>query len=284
MFIYVSGKRGLDPRQAGRIINYLGRIILVLILLQISGRKSEAQNRQGTCPSTIKQLWKINEHFVYNVRYGPFNLGTVTLKIMPDSLYDGKECRHVKATIESNPGLPFVGHRKEAFSSLMQCNDTIPYDVLYWHDDIGANEFDKQVYRLDYQKNKVYVFIKGQPRDTLKLDEPSVCGPAYFFYTRVFAGTDKHIKVPLYVDEKKNYITMDNTTETEEIKCNAYPGGHVKTYFSSGDANFDGPFGFNGHYKAWYSVGPLKVPIMAYLRVWLGNVKIRLVKYYVTKS
>lgn len=260
-----------------------GRIFLILLFLCVSN-KLEAQDSTGVMPPpTIKKLWSIREHFVYGVHYGPFKLGTVTLDIMPDSLYKGRECRYVRTIIKSNPGLPFVGNKENIFSSLMVRNDTIPYDVLYWEDDIDSHEMKKEVYRLNYRLGKVFVSIKGQPKDTLELDEPSVCGPAYFFYTRVFAGTNKHLKVPLYVDQKKNYITMDNTTQTEDIKSDAYPGGHVLTYVSSGEADFNGPFGFSGHYKAWYATGPLRIPIQAYLKVWLGHVKVRLIKYSVIK-
>ncbi len=268
----------------GTLLRIVSYPIWWLIVLSLTYGIAEAQTvKKESPPPTVEQLWNIREHFVYSVRYGPFKLGTVTLEIMPDSLYKGRKCRYVRTIIKSNPALPFVGHKENIFSSLMVRNDTIPYDVLYWEDDIDSHELKKEIYRLDYQKGKVFVSIKGQPKDTLGLDEPSVCGPAYFFYTRIFAGTNERLRVPLYVNETKNYITMDNTKKTEVIDSEAYPDGKVLTYVSSGIANFDGPFGFSGHYKAWYATGPLRIPIQAYVKVWLGHVKVRLIKYSVIK-
>ncbi len=257
-------------------------ILFLLIIYLITGINLYAQCPESTIPPpTVEELWNTREFFEYSVHYGPFHLGTVTVEVRPDTMYNGKDYRYVEAIIKGNPKLPFVSKKEQVFSSLMAHNDTIPYDVLYWKDDLEKNEKKNEIYHLDYNKGKVFVSIKGQPEDTLSLNEPSVCGPAYFFYTRIFAGTNKHLKVPLYVNVEKNYITMDNTTTVENINCSIYPGGHILTYTSSGNASFDGPFGFKGYYRAWYAIGHMKIPVQAYLRVWLGNVKIRLVKYTV---
>ncbi len=257
-------------------------ILFFLTIILLTGFDGYAQCPEGNIPPpSVEELWSTREYFEYSVRYGPFHLGTITVEVRPDTLYNGKYYRYAEATIKGNPKLPFVSKKEQVFSSLMAHNDTIPYDILYWKDDLEKDEKKNEIYRLDYQKGKVFVTIKGQPEDTLALDEPSVCGPAYFFYTRIFAGTNKHLKVPLYVNQEKNYITMDNTMTIENINCSIYPGGHILTYTSSGNANFDGPFGFKGYYRAWYAIGHMKIPVQAYLRVWLGNVKIRLVKYTV---
>lgn len=266
---------------------FIQSLVLLSLLWAFAVRNIYAQAQTGiqnkVPPPTIQQLWGIREHFVYTVQYGPFTLGSVNLDVMPDSLYEGKECRYVRAIIKSNPALIFVGRRESIFSSLMLRNDTIPYDVLYWENNINTHQPREEVYRLDYSAGKVYVSIKGQPKDTLSLDKPSVCGPTFFFYTRVFAGTKTHLKVPLYINEKKNYITLNNSTKTQDIKCEAFKSGHVLTYVSHGKANFDGPFGFSGDYKAWYATGPMRLPVQAYLKVWLGHVKVRLIKYSVIK-
>jgi len=264
-------------------------ISLILCLLMGYSSLAKAQKvKNDPPPPTLNQLWHTREHFVYSVKYSFFHLGNITLDVMPDTLYDGKERRYVRVTMKSNSGLPFIGNELDIFSSIIARNDTMMYDLYYWKDDIDKGVKKEVQYTLDYNKHKVYVYNKdkdnkGKRRDTLSLSQPSFCGMAFFFYPRLFAGTNHFIKVPVYVSQKKSYITMKNIPKEEMIDSDAFPDGHVMTYKSTGTAYFDGPLGFNGDYTAWYAAGPMRIPVQAYVRVWLGNVKIRLKKYSIIK-
>lgn len=238
-------------------------------------------------PPTIQQLWNVREKAVYEIKYSFFRLGTITVEILPDSMYNGKYVRYLRAVIRSNPGIPFVGHEEDHFSSLMTHNDSIPYELMYWKDDIDEHLPKEDLYVLDYHAGKVYAFKRDKKdrqkvkKDTLALDAPSICGPGMFYYSRLYAGTDRHIKVPIYLNQKKNYLTMEFSRKTVMINSSAFPGGKVLTYTSEGDADFNGPFGFRGHFKAWFATDSLRIPVEAHLRVWLGNVKVKLIKYTV---
>lgn len=206
---------------------------------------------------------------------------------MPDSLYEGHYVRYLRAIIRSNPHLPFVGNEEDHFSSLMAHNDTIPYELAYWKDNVDEKLPKEEFYILNYQAGKVYTFKRDKKhrnvvtKDTLSLDAPSICGPGMFYYSRIYAGTNSHIKVPIYLNQKKNYLTMEFSKKTDVLNSSAFPSGKVETFESEGDANFDGPFGFKGHFKAWFADDSLRVPVEAHLRVWLGNVRVILIKYQV---
>jgi len=203
---------------------------------------------------------------------------------MPDTMYHGKKCRYIQAVGRSNPGLPFIGDEIDYFSSFTARNDTMLYDMYYWKDDIDKGVKKQVQYRLNYKKKKVFIYNKeDKKRDTLALDKPSFCGLAFFFYPRMFAGTNHHIKVPVYVNYENSYITLNNTTKEDDLDIQAFPGGHVMAYKSTGDAHFDGPLGFRGAYTAWYADDAMRIPVQAYVHVWLGNVKIRLIKYSIIK-
>lgn len=240
----------------------------------------KAQEKNDPPPPTLNKLWNTREKFVYSVKFSFFHLGTITLEVMPDTTYKGKKCRYVRTIARSNPGLPFIGNEVDEFSSIIARNDTMMYDEYYWKNDIDKGVMKQVQYWLDYGKGKVYIHNKeDKKRDTLALKKPSFCGLAFFFYPRIFAGTNKHIKVPVYVDYKHSYITLNNTTKKDDLQIKAFPGGHVMAYKSTGDANFNGPLGFNGGYTAWYADDAMRIPVQAYVHVWLGNVKIRLIKY-----
>lgn len=255
-------------------------ILLLSFLFPV--RMLKAQNNiaaRNTPPPNISELWPRKEQFLYSVKYGFIKIGTVKLQLLADTLYDGEKCHHIRAIIKSNPDIPFVGKKEKIFNSFMARNDTVPYTMLYWTNDVSKHEPDQEIYRLDYKKGKVYTYLKDQPKDTLPLSKPSICGPVFFFYTRLYAGTNKNISIPIYIDQKENFITMTNSTKIDDLQSKAFKSGLVSTYISQGKASFAGPFGFSGNFKAWYAADSLRIPIQASVHVWLGNVKIQLVKY-----
>lgn len=260
------------------LLLFIGSVIFIS-LVQIP--KCRAQS--GHSIMDVNRLWKAKETFEYNVKYGFFDLGTIWLHFNRDTLYNGHHYRLAQVVARSNPGLPFVGNKEDHFTSFIAKNDTMFYDTYYWKDDIDEHVMKKDLYILNYKEGKVFTFKKGEAKDTLDLTKPSMCGIAYFFFTRIYAGTGKTETVPVYIDQKERSITLNSSTKTEQIDNKAFPGGKVQTYVSTGEAHFDGPFGFRGKYRAWYSTDPKRIPVQAYVRVWLGNVKIRLIKYSSTE-
>ncbi len=233
----------------------------------------------------VQQLWKVREHLVYSVRYSLFTLGTVTVDVLHDTMYMGRSYRYFRTTIKSNPSLPFVGDKEERFYSLMAKNDTIPYEVLYWNDDIDDHIHFASLYKLRYDLGKVYTFKRKETDgpliagDTLSLDEPSICGPAFFYLSRIYAGTKKNTSIPIYINQKKDSIQLRNKGKQDKMQVDAFGDKPIKVYESTGNAAFNGPFGFHGKFTAWFSEDSLHVPVATNLRVWIGSVKVRLESY-----
>ncbi|HKI45896.1 MAG TPA: DUF3108 domain-containing protein [Balneolales bacterium] len=233
----------------------------------------------------VRQLWKVREHLVYSVRYSFFNLGTVTVDVLHDTTYMGKKYRYFRTEIKSNPSLPFVGDKEEDFYSLMARNDTIPYEVLYWNDDVDDHIHFESLYKLRYDLGKVYTFKRKKSDgpliagDTLPLNQPSICGPAFFYLSRIYAGTTKNVSIPIYINQKKDSIQLFNTGKWDKMQVDAFGDKPIKVFVSSGDAGFNGPFGFHGKFTAWFAEDSLHVPVATNLHVWIGNVKVRLKSY-----
>ena len=258
------------------------RILASLFLVILNFPKLLAQSppsEKYTPPVTVQELWALKERLTYSVTFGFLQIGTVSLQLMPDTIYQGKSCHYIKAVIRSNPGIPLVGKKEKEYNSILMKNDTIPFTLLYWTNNSCKKLANEEVYRLDYDAGKVYAYKNLNPCDTLSLTEPSICGPVSLFYTRLYAGTNRNISIPIYIDEKRCKIEMDNMAEIQDIKCGCFKEDRLRTYVSRGDANFSGPFGFNGKFTVWFTTDSLRIPVMAYLKVWLGNVKIRIIKY-----
>lgn len=259
---------------------------IFLLLFSFCLNNGEAQTLPPNpyiAPPSINELWAVREKFEYSVHYGFIKIGTISIKLMADTMYNGCLCHFLRADIRSNPDLPFVGHREKIYNSLMMKNDTVPYTVLYWTNDVAKRITEEDICRLDYVDGKVYTFEKCQPKDTLSLSKPSICGPVSLFYSRIYAGTNEKVAIPIYINRNRYKIVMDNQTKIHHISCHAFRKGRIKTFLSHGKANFAGPFGFNGNFEVWYADDSLRIPVAANLRVWLGNVKVRLVKYEITK-
>lgn len=229
-------------------------------------------------PPTIQELLKWKEVFTYEVRFSFFKLGEVQTTILRDTTYEGQKLWWLRTIITFNPGIPFVGREENHYNTFFAENDSLPYTRLYWRDNVDEKEFNDERYRFDYEKQKVYYSEGGTPVDTMELTEPSSSGQLIFYYSRLFAGTDNDYRLPVYLEREKGYINGTNRSETEMREYKAFDEP-VKTYYSEGDADIDGPFGFRGRYKAWYIADDLRVPAEAHAKVWLGNVKVRLIDY-----
>jgi hypothetical protein len=258
-------------------------ILFVAISLSGVSNESSAQDSlltfdQPDRPPTMEELLEWKEVFTYKVKFGFFKLGEVKTEIISDTTYQGQKIWWLRTVITSNSGIPFVGDEENHYNTFMVETDSTPYTKLYWRDDIDEEEFEAEVYEFDYKKEKVYFSKMGEPVDTLALTEPSTSGQLIFYYSRLFAGTNKDYRLPVYLEGEKGYINGTNSSEIEERDYDAFDDP-VKTYFSEGDADIEGPFGFKGKYKAWYIADDLRVPAEAHAKVWLGNVKVKLIDY-----
>ena len=227
---------------------------------------------------TMQELLNWKEVFTYEVKYSFFKLGEVQTEIVRDTTYQGQKLWWLRTKIISDPSVPFMGKEINHYNTFFVETDSLPHTRLYWRDNVDEDEFNAERYDFDYAAQKVYISKAGEPEDTLQLTGPGTSGQLIFYYSRLFAGTQKSYQLPVYLEGQKGVIDVENTRRTEMRDYAAFEHP-VKTYFSKGDAHIDGPFGFSGKFKAWFTAGDLRVPLEAHAQVWLGNVKVRLIDY-----
>jgi hypothetical protein len=252
--------------------------LCIVLPVQTNAQQNNLTFNHPDRAPTMQELLNWKEVFTYEVRYSFFKLGEVETTIVRDTTYDGQKMWWLRTIITSNPGIPFVGKEENHYNTLMVETDSLPYTELYWRDNVDEEEFDDERYVFDYENEQVYYSEKGTAIDTLALTERASSGQLIFYYSRLFAGTDKPYRLPVYLEGEKGYINGSNSSDIEMREYDAFEEP-VKTYFSEGDANIDGPFGFRGKYKAWYIADDLRIPAEAHARVWLGNVKVKIIDY-----
>lgn len=233
-------------------------------------------DREG--PPSMEKLAGVTQKYIYNVRYGFLNLGEVEVYVTPDTTYDGIKTFHLRTIMRSNSRIPFVGKRDVHYQSFSAYTSEWPYSYIFWRDDMEAEEFDRYKIMFDREKEEVHFFEHGEPTDTLALEDPASGGDVIFLFARMFAGTDESYQLPVYIDNEKGYVTAGNSPEIEMRSYDAFPEP-VETYFSEGNADIDGPFGFTGRFRAWFATDNLRIPLEAHARIIFGNVKVRLIDY-----
>lgn len=275
-------------RSAGPVVILL---LSLLILLPVLGfRESgilETKQRADAAMhrNLIHTFWNGKEHLRYRVKYSFITLGYVIVDILPDTSYRGKTYREMRVKIKSNPSLPFVGNKEDDFYSLMARNDTMAYATLFWMNDIDDNVHDKTLYRLHYDEGKVYSYIRKKTdgpliaKDTLPLDKPSICGPAFFYDFRLYTQPGVKARIPIYINQKEEKVKLHCNGQTRKEKVNALGDRQLTLIKSSGNAGFNGPFGFKGDFSAWFTDDSLRIPISANLKVWIGSVSVHLESY-----
>lgn len=229
-------------------------------------------------PPDMEMLTSVHERFVYNVRYGFFNLGEVEVELLQDTTYQGQDVYHMRTMMRSNSSIPFMGTRDVRYQNFFKYNEQWPYSLLFWRDDIHDEEYERYKIEFDREEQKVRFYERGEPQDTLDLVEPASGGDIIFYYARMFAGTDEPFELPVFIENEKGSVTATSSSATERRSYDAFPDP-VETYLSEGTADIDGPFGFRGDFKAWFATDDLRVPVETHLRIIFGNVKIRLISY-----
>lgn len=252
-------------------------ILLLFIPLSTFAQDSLITYQHADRAPVENELMRWHETFTYEVRYSFFKLGEVKVETMGDTLYQGQTAHYLRTIITSNSGIPFVGKEENHYNTIFAQTDSLPHTLVYWTDNIDEEEFNDTRYKFDYTTGKVYAREK-ELRDTLDIEEPASSGQLIFHLGRLFAGTENDFTIPVYLNLEKGYISVDNTLKKEERKYKAFDEP-VEAYYGEGESTIDGPFGFKGSFKSWYLADDLRVPLEAHVRVWLGNVKIKLIDY-----
>ncbi|MEX2574392.1 MAG: DUF3108 domain-containing protein [Balneolaceae bacterium] len=257
------------------------RVLLIgFFILTVQAVSCHAQPESGgtDIAPDLETLLSVHERFVYNVRYGFLNLGEIEVELLPDTTYQGKRVLHMRTVMRSNSSIPFVGRRNVHYQNFFDYSDDKLYSYIFWRDDLHDEEYERYKIVFDREEHLVFFFERGEAQDTLDLIEPASGGDVVFFYSRMFAGLEEPYELPVYIAGERGLVTAFSSSETETRSYDAFPRP-VETYKSEGTADIDGPFGFTGRFRSWFTADELRLPVEAHVRVVFGNVKVRLISY-----
>ncbi len=253
-------------------------LVLLIVFIVTDARGQSVLSYGSDKAPTMTQILEAREVFEYEVSYGFLTLGWVDVEMLPDTTINGEKAYHFRTRIRSNSRIPLVGTRIVNYESIFQYNDQWPFSHVFWRDDIHDNDYDRVRVIFDREEGMVHFYERGEYQESLELEEPASGGDIIFYYSRLFAGLENPYELPVYTENEKGTVRAKSSEQVEFRRYDAFDDP-IPTFLSEGTADVEGPFGFRGRFKSWFSTDDLRVPVEAHVRIIFGNVKVRLISY-----
>ncbi|MBI4547634.1 MAG: DUF3108 domain-containing protein [Ignavibacteriae bacterium] len=225
-------------------------------------------------------LFQIGEDLIYNVSYATIDIGQVRVKLV--NKFSKDQLTYYKATayIDSYKGLPFVNVHS-VYESTMP--ETI-YSTWFRARTKIKDRWIAFEYNYDYPNHALHInesiweTNKIVKRDTLYMDTLYQDGLSLFYFARQQVLQRQEISIPSIISEKMGITSINFMVERTKEKIDAvdYP---IDVVHFEGEAGWVGVFGLTGHFEGWFSNDAARVPILAKMKVIIGNIRIELMKW-----
>lgn len=256
----------------------LGYFILTLPLLIIfnPSQKNEVLEYQIQSNRSMQ----VGEELTYEVSYSLIKLGTVTLKVKEKKIENGRTYYVTAAYIDSYPGIPFVDLH-QIYESYLNTGLYSDYfrGLVKYEDHTSYTE-----YRFDHDKSKIGV-KKGRvypPQvwtdSATSADKNYQDGLSIFYFARMNLGTNKTVNVPCFVNEEKVFTRINFYTKVSDVSIDAVDYD-ISCLYLDGETDFISVFGLTGYFEGWFSNDEASIPIIAKMRVIIGNINLELIKW-----
>ena len=232
-------------------------------------------------PSGNDSVFQVGEELTYNVSYAFIDIGQVRIKVMDRIQKDGKTLYKAMAYIDSYKGVPFVDLHSTYESLVSESLYSKWFRARMKEDDSRWRSF---TYDFDYPSDRVLIEVGEEKtqvvdrRDTLSINSLYQDGLSLFYFARGAVSFPHVTTAPVVVSEKKatTYLDVKNGHKGEKIDAVKYP---VDVTYFEGRGDFVGIFGLTGEFEGWFSSDAAHVPILAKMKVIIGNVRLELMKW-----
>ncbi len=256
-----------------KIIKYL---LFILIIPFVFSMHSESRKIEKYNFVSDKNL-EVGESLVYVVSYSFIKLGEIKIIVRSKRNINGKYYYSTIAYMDSYSGIPFVNLHMIYESTLTP--------------DYYSNFFRGIVKKKDYTTFTEYTFkydsslvrIKKGKVNPYQLWTDSTAsakkeyqdGLSILYYARMNSGVNKIAVVPCFVNEKKESMTINFHDNVSGVKIDAV-NYDIACVRLEGEMKFVSVFGLTGYFEGWFSDDEASIPIVAKLKVIIGNVRVEL--------
>ena len=260
-------------------VQYRGLLLTVSIVIAVFFF-FEKCSYAATTDDHGNSIFQVGEELTYNVSYAFIDIGQVRVKIIDKIQQEGSTSYKAFCYVDSYKNLPFVDLHTTYESIISESL----YSYWFRGRDKEKDYSRTSVYHFDYGNGRVYIEQTIEPgdsilkRDTLAINSHNQDGLSLFFHARYHVRSSRTMNVPVVVNEKKGSTLLHFTNEHTEEKIDAvdYP---IDVVYFDGKADFVGVFGLTGEFEGWFSNDEARVPILAKMKVLIGNIRIELMKW-----
>jgi hypothetical protein len=217
------------------------------------------------------------EELNYEVSYSFISLGEIKIRIKDKKSINGRDYYEAIAYIDSYDGIPFVNLHQIYESKVNQ-----KYYSDFFRGIVKGDEYTTYTeYYFDYDESKVRV-KKGKfsPRELWVDTTGSVGnqlhdGLSIFFFARMSSGKNNSVNLPCFVNEKEVYTKINFYESTIPVSIDAIDYD-VDCVRLDGEMDFISIFGLTGYFEGWFSNDEASIPIVANMKVIIGNITVEL--------
>jgi Protein of unknown function (DUF3108) len=219
------------------------------------------------------------EYLKYEASFWGITLGTIEMYQDSVGKFRGKPMVFLRSEMKSNSSIPFLFLDAKFYSKM----DTSFNFVHKFKADVrfGSNQTYQDIY-FDYKNNnlKYRAWENGKLTDSLSISNQKKWndGTSLYFFSRNNIENEKANRVATMVskDTSSTLFKFNLRREAVEIDAFDYP---ISSIYFQGEALWDGVYGMNGEFESWFSDDEAHIPLLSYVRVYLGSVKIELVEW-----
>lgn len=217
------------------------------------------------------------EELNYVVSYSFINLGEVRIRVKDKKTVNGKNHYNAVAYIDSYDGIPFV--------NLHQIYETKVNDNYYsdfFRGIIKGDEYTTYTeYFFNYDESQIRIKRgKFSPKE-IWIDSITTAEKQYhdglsiFFFARMLSGKKNSLYAPCFVNEQKVKTKINFYDETIPVSISSIDY-NVDCVRLDGEMDFISIFGLTGYFEGWFSNDEASIPIVAHMKVIIGNIKLEL--------
>jgi len=220
---------------------------------------------------------EIGEELTYVVSYTFIKFGEIKIIVKGKKVVDGQNYYNSIAYMDSYSGIPFVN-----LHMIYETTMNPKYYSTFFRGIVKKEEYTTFTeYYTDYSKSKVRI-KKGKVKpyqlwtdSTTTEKQEFQDGLSILYFARMFSGSGKTVTLPCFVNEKNSFTYMTSYMQPTGVSIDAVDYDISCTRLD-GTMNFVSVFGLTGYFEGWFSNDNASIPIVAKLKVIIGNVRVEL--------
>ncbi len=252
-------------------------LLVIPFIIFIPLRKSNENIKSYNYSFYSNKKLQVGEELTYVVSYSFIKLGEIKIIVRSRKYENGKTYYNAIGYIDSYSGIPFV-NLHQIYITTMNSD----YYSVFFRGLVKSKDYTTYTdYNFDYihsiihiKKGKIYPPQLWTDSTTTARKEYQD-GLSLLYYARMNSGQNRIENLPCFIKEKKENTLINFYAPVTGISIDAvnYP---IACTHLDGRMKFISIFGLTGYFEGWFSNDDAAIPILAKMKVIVGDVKVEL--------